>query len=215
MTGTPWSAALFDLDGTLVDSEQASQAAYGAYFASRGWDVAPEVRRQFSGRRGSDVFATLPGPWSGEDPAMLAASVVMHLDHDTHPPRPIPGAAEWVRLLHGIGVPIALVTSADRAWAEYALGDLLGVRDCFTALVTSDDTAVGKPDPAPYEAGAAALGTDPGTAVAVEDTVAGIRSALAAGVGHVIGVTSGSDRPTLLDGGAHRVVATLAELGDG
>lgn len=212
--GHPWKGALFDLDGTLIDSEPASQAAYRAFFAARGWDVAPDVRRQFSGRRGSDVFATLPGPWNGDDPYALAAAVVTYLDHDAHPPRPVPGAEQWVRALHAAGVPIALVTSAPRPWAEHAVANVLGVRECFSALVTAEDTLTGKPDPAPYAAGAAALDVPPGAAVALEDTVAGIRSALTAGIGHVIGVSTGSDRQTLIDGGAHHVVATLADLTD-
>lgn len=205
-------AALLDLDGTLVDSEPANQAAYRSYFAARGWEVGPDVYRQFAGRRGADVFAQLAGPWTGEDATALVEGVLASIDHDAYPPRPVAGAAELIRRLHAAGVAIALVTSAKLAWAEYAVGDVLGVRDCFSALITWELTTAGKPDPAPYLAGAEALGLPPADAVALEDTVPGLHSALAAGVGLVIGVSTGADPRTLLDGGAHRVVAGPADL---
>ncbi|WP_157987692.1 HAD family hydrolase [Jiangella endophytica] len=205
-------AALLDLDGTLVDSEPANQAAYRSYFSARGWDLGPEVLREFAGRRGSEVFAQLPGPWTGEDAVALVDGVVAHLDHDAYPPRPVPGAAELIRRLHAAGMRVALVTSAGRAWAELAVGDVLGVRDLFAAMVTAEETETGKPDPSPYLAGAAALGVAPADAVALEDTVAGLRSALDAGVGLVVGVATGTSPRALLDGGAHRVVAGPAEL---
>lgn len=205
-------AALLDLDGTLIDSEPANQAAYRSYFAARGWDVGPDVLRAFAGRRGAEVFAQLAGPWTGEDADSLVDDVVARLDHRAHPPRPVPGAAELIRRLHLAGVPVALVTSAGRAWAERAVGDVLGVRDLFAAFVTAETTSAGKPDPAPYLAGAAALGVDPADAVALEDTVAGVHSALSAGVGLVIGVATGTPADLLLDGGAARVVSGPAEL---
>lgn len=205
-------AALIDLDGTLVDSEPANQAAYRAYFAARGWEVGPDVYRQFAGRRGADVFAQLAGPWAGEDTGELVDGVLSHLDYDTYPSRPMAGAAELIRRLHAAGVPIALVTSAKLAWAEYAVGDVLGVRDCFAAMITWELTTAGKPDPAPYLAGADALGVPPADAVALEDTVPGLHSALAAGVGLVIGVSTGAGPRTLRDGGAHHVVAAPGEL---
>lgn len=205
-------AALIDLDGTLVDSEPANQAAYRSYFMARGWDLEPEVLREFAGRRGAEVFAQLPGPWADEDTTMLVEGVLSHLDHDAHPLRPLPGAAELVRRLDAAGIAVALVTSAGRVWAEHAVGGVLGVRDHFAALITAETTATGKPDPGPYLAGADALGVAPADAVALEDTVPGLRSALDAGVGLVIGVSTGATPATLLDGGAHRVVAGPAEL---
>lgn len=205
-------AALLDLDGTLVDSEPANQAAYRSYFAARGWDLGPEVLREFAGRRGAEVFAQLPGPWAGEDVVSLVDDVLTHVDHVAHPPRPVPGAAELVRRLHAAGVAVVLVTSAGRGWAEQAVADVLGVRELFAALVTAEATDAGKPDPAPYLAGAATVGVDPADAVALEDTVPGLRSALSAGVGLVIGVATGTSPGVLRRGGASRVVAGPAEL---
>lgn len=205
-------AVLLDLDGTLIDSEPMHGAAYQAFFETRGWDVSAETRRHFMGRRGSDVFASLPGPWRGEDPDALVAEVISHLDPDSAPPEPLPGAIEFVRSTHARGIPIALVTSANRVWAEYAVGEVLGLRSYFSALVTWEDVVAGKPDPGPYAAAAAALHVDPAHTLAVEDTVPGVQSALAAGIGCVVAVTTTTEAQLLHDTGAHRVVTTLADL---
>lgn len=212
MLAATWGAALFDLDGTLVDSEPANRAAYLAYFAARGWDVEPEFYQHFRGRRGRDVFSQLSGPWSGEDPATLMAGVNSYLDHTSNPPLPVPGAVELIHSLHTRDIPIALVTSTTRRWAEFALTEVLDVRPYFTALITREDTESGKPDPAPFSAAAAAVNVAPIRAVAFEDAIAGIRSALAAGIGHVVGVAAGIEAEGLRSVGAHRVVAALAEL---
>lgn len=210
LSGGRWQAFLLDLDGTLVDSEPGHQAAFASYFASRGWEVDPETRRHFMGRRGSDVFATLPGPWAGEDPDALVAEVIALVEPERA--EPMPGATELVRSLHARGTPVALVTSANRAWAEYAVEEILGVRECFTALVTWEDVTDGKPHPAPFLAGAAACHVAPAAACAVEDSVPGVQSARAAGVGRVVGVTTTVTASTLTEAGAHRVVESVRDL---
>jgi HAD superfamily hydrolase (TIGR01509 family) len=77
------------------------------------------------------------------------------------------------------GIPTALVTSTRRRLVEVAL-DTLG-RDSFDAVVCGDEVTANKPDPAPYRAAADALGVDITACVAIEDSLAGIASARAAG----------------------------------
>ena len=67
----PGAGRLVDLDGTLVRSEEAHQGAFQVYFASRGWTVADDVVREFSGRRAHEVFATLAGPWGDGSPTAM------------------------------------------------------------------------------------------------------------------------------------------------
>lgn len=208
------AGVLFDLDGTLLDSEPVHQAAFRTFFAERGWEVDPETYTHFVGRRGADVFATLPGPWTGEDPDALVAEVLGHLAGSDVIPEPAPGATELIRGLHARKVPIALVTSATRAWAEYAVEELLGVRECFTAMITWEDVAHGKPDPAPFLVACQALRLAPAKAVAIEDSVAGVTAAVAAGVGRVVAVTTTTDASLLKGAGAHQLVASLTELSD-
>jgi sugar-phosphatase len=206
------NGVLFDLDGTLLDSEPIHRAAFRAMFDKRGWDVAPDTYALFVGRRGADVFASTPGPWAGEDPDALVAEVLGYLAESDASPLPVDGAAELIRNWHARGVPLALVTSATRVWAEYAVEEILGVRQCFSALVTWEDVTHGKPHPAPYELACRALHVAPAGVTAVEDSIAGVASAAAAGIGRVVGITATTDRALLRKAGAHHVVDSLTEL---
>ncbi|WP_127130609.1 HAD family phosphatase [Georgenia sp. SYP-B2076] len=207
----PGAGLLLDLDGTLVDSEPTHRAAFRRYFGRRGWQVPDETIRLFAGRRGTEVFAELDGPWAGEDPAALTDAVLASLDVAAHPPTPVPGAAAAVAGWRAAGVPVAVVTSATRAWAGAALA-LLGVADLGVALVTAELTPVGKPDPGPYRRGAEVLGVAADRCVAAEDTPAGIASAVGAGVGLVLGVTTSHGADALRAAGAHEAVGDLTAL---
>lgn len=203
---------LLDLDGTLLDSEPMHRAAFQSMFSERSWSVDPDVYSLFTGRRASDVFATTPGPWTGEDPDALVAEVLGYLAESGTPPEPVDGAPSLIREWHARGVPLALVTSATRPWAEYAVEEILGVRECFSALVTWEDVVHGKPHPAPFAAGCRALHVAPADATAVEDSVAGVTAAVAAGVGRVIGITATTGEQQLRAAGAHQVIDSLNEL---
>lgn len=203
------ASLLLDLDGTLVDSEPASRAAYRRYFALRGWDVPDEVLAHFMGRRATDVFATVPGPWAGGDHAAIARATLACLDHDADPPLPVPGAAELLRACRG-RLPVAIVTSASRAWVERVL-DILGGLD-VDAIVCAEDALDGKPSPAPYLHACALLGVRPASAVACEDAPAGITAARRAGAGTVLGVTTSLPAPVLTGAGATHTSATLEVL---
>ncbi|MGH8776715.1 MAG: HAD family hydrolase [Jiangellaceae bacterium] len=205
-------AVLLDLDGTLLDSEPVHRAAYESFFAARGWAIDVGTYAHFVGRRGSDVFATMPGPWADEDPDALVAEVLGHLARSDVVPEPAPDATELIQGLHARKIPLALVTSATRAWAEYAVEELLGVRDCFDALVTWEDVDHGKPHPAPFVAACRALHVTPARAVAIEDSVAGVTAATAAGIGRIVAVTTTTEAGLLRSAGAHRVVGSLEDL---
>jgi HAD superfamily hydrolase (TIGR01509 family) len=210
MVGAP-GGLLLDLDGTLVLSEETQQNAYRTYFARRGWEVPDDVVREFSGRRAYEVFPILDGPWRGEDPVALTAAVIGVLRETAVPPLPVPGAERLLAAAAAAGVPIAVVTSAGRQWVIAALA-ALGATPLDVHLVTAEDCAHGKPDPEPFRRGAQALGLDPAGLVAVEDTPAGISSARAAGVGHVIGVTTTRSAADLRAAGAHATATDLTML---
>ena len=96
-----------------------------------------------------------------------------------------PGARELLHDVRAAGVPTALVTSTSRRAVEVAL-DTLG-RHNFDAVVCGDEVAFTKPHPDPYLRAAKLLGVEPSGCVAIEDSPAGVASALAAGA-RVIGV---------------------------
>ena len=207
----PGAGLLLDLDGTLVDSEPVHQAAFRDYFTGRGWQVEDAVIRLFSGRRAQEVFPTLAGPWTGEDPAVLTAAVIDLELRSPLRPAPVAGAARLLAACARAGLPAAVVTSAERDWTAYLLGLLDG---SAMAAVTAEDCVHGKPDPEPFRRGAELLGLAPGNLVAAEDSPAGITSARAAGIGHVIGVTTTHPSAVLRAAGAHHTTPDLCALAD-
>nr|WP_277628018.1 HAD family phosphatase [Arsenicicoccus dermatophilus] len=204
VAGSPAAGLLLDLDGTLVDSEPIHREGYRRVFACRGWPCSDADLAIFTGRRADDVFRTTPGPWDGLDPQALFEELVAALPTDLAP-EPLAGAADLLDEADRLGIPCALVTSAGRAWAEPALAALGGL-ERFAAVVTRDDVERGKPSPDCYQLGAHRLGVDPARCVAVEDAPAGVRAAVAAGVGRVVAVPSTHAPELLREAGAHEVL---------
>ena len=151
-------AAVFDLDGTLVDSETRSHESWRHVFRSRGIVPDDDLIRAFVGRRGVDVHDLLRERVPEHDPAELMEASSAHFHAPHQPPLgPLAGAVELVRQISAAGVPLALVTSAGRRYAEETLTEL-GVRPLFSVVVTAGDVTVGKPDPEGYRAAARRLG---------------------------------------------------------
>ena len=207
----PGAGLLLDLDGTLIDSEPVHRRAYGEYFAGRGWQVDDQVIAKFSGRRAPEVFATLQGPWIGEDPVALTEGVLEALRGTTLRPAPVAGAVRLIAASTLAGLPVAVVTSARRGWVSAAL-DLLGIDDGAIMMVTAEDCSCGKPDPEPFRRGADLLGLRPADLVAAEDAPAGIASARGAGIGQVIGLTTTNPASVLVAAGAHATAPDLVAL---
>lgn len=205
------TALLLDLDGTLVDSEPLQREAYRLFFATRGWE-APDLA-VFTGRRAEDVLPTIDGPWRDEDHAAIAREVTALVPRDVAPTA-VPGAAELVRAAAGSGVRVAVVTSAGPAWVQQALGDGLRLLDLVEVVVTAADVVDGKPHPAGYLLACDRLGLSPATTLAAEDSTAGVRAAVAAGVGHVVGVTTSRVARDLADAGAHATYADLRPVAE-
>lgn len=210
MTRPRVAALLLDLDGTLVDSEPLHRERYREWFALRGWHYDEQVASLFTGRRADDVFRSVDGPWRGEDPEALLAEII-GLGPMTRLPEPVAGAVEAVARARAAGIPLALVTSAGTRWVGRVLGPFGGA-GAFATTVTREDITRGKPDPACYALACERLGVDPGAALACEDAPDGVRSAAAAGVGTVVGVTTSFPARQLSDAGATRTLPDLTTL---
>ena len=205
----PFRAAVFDLDGTLVDSETRSHESWRHVFRSRGIVPDDSLIRAFVGRRGIDVHDLLKEGVPGHDPAELMAATSEHFHAPHQPPLgPLAGAVELVRLIAAAGVPLALVTSAGRPYAEQTL-DELGVHELFSVVVTAEDVTVGKPDPEGYLAAARRLHAPPAACVVFEDAPAGVAAAKAAGMYCVAVATT---HPPEDLAGADQVVPDLTKV---
>lgn len=203
------SALLLDLDGTLVDSEPLHRRGYESFFAHKGWEL-PDLS-VFTGRRAVDVFATEPGPWDGLDPEVVLAEVLEHVPDEAA--RAVPGARELIEEARAGGTPVAIVTSAGPDWVQRSLVESLSLGlDSVDLVVTARDVEDGKPHPAGFALACRRLDADPAAALAAEDSPAGVRAALGAGVRQVHGIGTSHQREVLLDAGAVEVHGDLRPL---
>ncbi|OKH99351.1 haloacid dehalogenase [Streptomyces sp. CB02923] len=198
--------ALFDLDGTLVDTEPRSRAAWAMLFAAHGVPVEPHALDAFAGRPGKEAIGAHLAAFPGHTAQELYTEALAYSTRPDMPhASPVPGAVALITRLRDAGVPTAVVTSGTR---EYARGELaaLGVLDHLDALVTADDVERGKPDPEGYLRACTLLGARPENAVVFEDAPAGITAARKAGA-FCVAVTITQPAETLAD--ANLVVPDL------
>lgn len=188
-TAVALRAVLFDMDGTLLDSERLWDVAVYELSASMGRELTAEVRESTLGNsmRGSlrKIFAHVgreATPDAMDEAARWLNSRVTELFSAGLPWRP--GAQDALDTARAAGARCALVTNTERVLTELAL-DTLG-RDRFDATVCGDEVADAKPAPDPYLRAAELLGVDPGHCVAVEDSPTGTMAAVAAGCGVIV-----------------------------
>lgn len=170
-------AILFDMDGTLVDSDAAVERSWEAWSAEYGASLA-EVLAVAHGAP-SDV--TIRGLFPGWEEAAVAEAATRQLAlqyEDLSDVVPTPGARELVAELDRTGFPWAVVTSADVRLAKARLG-AAGIEPPL--LVTVEDISRGKPDPEGYLLASDELGVAPARCLVVEDAQPGIAAGRAAG----------------------------------
>lgn len=180
MTGL--AAVLFDMDGTLVDSEKLWTIALVEVAAELGGTLSDAARNDMVGKdmvRSIDLLHADLG-YQG-DPAVTQRLLVGATAAVFRRGLPWqPGAQQLLVAVRAAGLATALVTATHRNLVAIAL-ETLG-RDNFDAVVCGDDVAQGKPDPEPYLAAMSLLGLAAGTCLAIEDSPTGATSAATAGV---------------------------------
>lgn len=180
------AAVLWDLDGTILDSEKLWDIPLYELTEKLGGDLSDETRGAMVG---SNVMVTLrliydevgisdPSPEQLADSAAWIDRRMAEVFRQGLPWRP--GAADALATVHASGLPMALVTSTQRDLTEIAL-DTIG-RSLFRVTVCGDEVdGLNKPLPEPYLKAARLLGVDPASSVAIEDSPTGVSSAVAAG----------------------------------
>lgn len=177
-------AVLFDMDGTLVDSEKLWDVGMHALYAQMGGVMTEESREATVGGSAETVMLhTYRDLGLDPDPAAITASIDwLHAYVGELFEGGLPwcdGARELLDALHTEGVPTALVTNTRRSLTEKAL-DSIG-RHYFSVTVCADEVPHGKPAPDPYRRAAHLLGLAPEHCLAVEDSITGTAAAEAAG----------------------------------
>jgi len=205
-------AVLWDMDGTLVDSEKLWDISMHALYARMGGVLSPQVRESTVGGSAEGVMRIVYSDLGLEhDPAAMLESIDwLHVKTGELFAAGLPwqdGAQELLEALLVAGVPMALVTNTRRDLAEQALNSI--GRQYFTVTVCGDEVARGKPAPDPYLRAVELLGVDPVQCLAVEDSVTGTLSAETAGC-PVLVVPSDVEVPT---SPRRRHAGSLKELG--
>ena len=203
------TAAVFDLDGTLVLTEERNRVVWQRFFAGYAIEVDAGLTAQLTGRRGLDALKELSHLFPDRDPHELLDEVLAHESSDDLPAvAPVPGAQQLVRRLHSARVPLGLVTSALPAQVATRLLEA-GLLDVFDAVVTGSDVMVGKPDPEGFRMACEQLGVPCRRGVGFEDSPAGVAAVKAAGM-RCVAVTTTFPREVLAD--ADLVVDDLTEV---
>jgi HAD superfamily hydrolase (TIGR01509 family) len=199
------SALLFDLDGTLIDTDDLHLNAYNQLLARWGKSMSLEYyKAHVMGFPDDMIFSGLfPQAPATQYPELAAQKEAMFRAQlrDTVP---VPGVLRTLDHAQAAGIPTAVVTNAPRENAEAMLQGL-GIAERFDALVIGGELARGKPDPLPYLTALRLLDASAEQALAFEDSLAGVRSAAAAGI-HTFGMLSGLEESQLRQAGARSII---------
>jgi sugar-phosphatase len=176
-------AAVFDMDGTLVDSTELVETVWAAFAERHGVDLA-ELLDYAHGRRAADTVEHALAALD-YDRAAIADALAVVSEHETGVEgavREVPGAARFVAAFDPADV--ALVTSAPRDLARLRMAQA-GI-PLPAVIVGAEDVTTGKPDPKGYLRAIELLGRTPERVAIFEDADAGLRAAIAAGAEVVV-----------------------------
>ncbi len=192
-------AFVFDLDGTLTDNMGAHAAAFLTFMRRHGLHpMTIADRKQFDGRRNSEIFPHLFGrdltrdellAFEEEKEGIYREATGGHL-------RPMPGLAELLDAARSHGVAVAVATSAPRANVEHTLPEI-GLGWLLDHVVRGDEVPRGKPFPDVFVEAARRVGVPPSECLGFEDAPIGVEAAVSAGMA-CVAVTTSFDEATLM-----------------
>lgn len=203
-------ALLFDLDGTLVDSDPIHERGWVELLKPYGITVDPVLyRTRFSGRLNPEIVAEFLPHLDRE--ANLALCETKEALFRSLTPRldPLPGVVALIERARRNGVKIAVVTNAPRVNVDHMLA-ALGLADIWDEQVVADEIGIGKPDPGPYREALRRFAVAPGDALAFEDSASGVRSASGAGI-HTVGLLTSHSETVLRDAGARTIARDFTD----
>ncbi|MFC6085210.1 HAD family hydrolase [Sphaerisporangium aureirubrum] len=202
---------IFDLDGTLVDTNYLHVVAWWEGFRRRGHDVLMVDIHGAIGRADRALIDYLLPSVSDEDAQAISDTHAALYKPRLDEVRPVRGSGELMRRLSDAGLRVVVSTSAHKDDAERLIG-ITGAEDAVTAVVHAQDVEHSKPDPEPVRHALDKAGVSADQAVFVGDSVWDALAARGAGVECVALRSGGIDTGSLTDAGARAVYKDCAEL---
>ena len=210
-------AALFDMDGTLVDNTAAHIRAFEIFCARYGVSGWKERLSQAYGMGNDDIMRLImPEEVIRTKGTEALAEEKEAIYREIYAPEihPVAGLHPLLEGLHARGVRCAVGSSGCRKNVDFVL-EKCNIGPWFEARISGDTVTRCKPDPEIYLKAAAALGVEPSDCVVFEDARAGIESARRAGAGRIVALATTLPREALeRDAQADLVVDTFADLQD-
>ena len=198
-------AALFDLDGVLIDSET---------LYTRFWENVGKVHKLPSPTFAYDIKGTtlddILTTYFPEPEVRQSVDRLLHKFENEIVYPVFPGALEFVDSLRGRGLETVIVTSSDNKKMDFLFAQHPDFASHFDAIVTAADVTHSKPHPEPYLVGAAKAGADAKECLVFEDSFQGLESGRRAGC-RVIGLST-TNSAEAIEGKADMVVGSLGEL---
>lgn len=207
-------AAIWDVDGTLVDTAELHFQAWQIVCREKGRDFTRADFAATFGQRNPDILRKLFGEHlkAAEIAALGQHKEVLYRTAAGNGVELLPGVGALVKDLHQAGFAQAIGSSAPHANLELILR-LTGIASYFNAVVGSEDTQRGKPDPQVFLLAAERLGVPPARCVVFEDAVAGVQAARAGGMKCVaVRCVGHHSEASLRQAGADLVVETLEQV---
>jgi HAD superfamily hydrolase (TIGR01509 family) len=179
----PVKGVIFDVDGTLIDSNDEHARAWVDALAEFGYDVPYERVRPLIGMGGDKVLPLLTGLSADDAKAKRIAERREEVFGERYLPRirPFPGARELLVRLRQEGLRLAVASSSKKEMLKRLLSKV-GAEDLLEAKTSSDDAENSKPDPDIVQAALRRLGEPPDRAVMIGDTPYDIEAAARAGL---------------------------------
>ncbi len=206
------AAVIFDLDGTVLDNESLHEEAFQKVVVKNKLVVKPQLKNGWIHEPGIGVAANWQKLLGHEDLNLTKQTWTEYLNIISQSDLPIrDGLVELVEVVKDLGWPTALATSSEWHNVEQILEDL-DLYLAFDITTTGEEVFMAKPDPEIYLLTAQKLGVEPGECLVIEDSLAGVEAAKAAGM-QVVGIASGyATREDLKTQGANLVVDSLNEI---
>lgn len=203
---------IFDMDGVLLDSEEAIREACVRMFKGLGATVSADDFVPFTGMGENRFIGGVAEKYGLQfKPEMKAEAYRIYGEIAAEYVKVYDGIKELVQTLKSLGFKVAVASAADEVKVKINLRCIGLLPEDFGGIITGSDVTKHKPDPQAFLMACEKLGGKPDESVVVEDAVAGCRAAKAAGMA-CIGVTSTFDEAALKNAGADFIVQKTADM---